>query len=295
TRDADEFDAASRVLLDPGDEVLLEDPGFLGARAAFTCAGAQLVPVPIDDEGMNIDAVPRRVHARLAYVTPSHQYPLGATLSLRRRLALLQWARRTGAWILEDDYDNEFRYTGKPLPSLQGMDADERVIYIGTFSKVLFPAIRVGYVVAPAALVPAFIAARSLGGHPAGALDYAVLSDFIDGGFFARHLRRMRVIYAARQRALLSAARSELAGRLDIPANDAGMHVIGWLRDGVNDRAAAAAAAREGIEVTPLSAYSLQHLKRGGLRLGYTGYTPKQIWEATRRLATALRKKNGGL
>jgi len=282
------IELAARVLLDPGDAVFLEDPGFLGARAAFACADARIVPVPIDDEGLNVDAAPRRIHARLAYVTPSHQYPLGATLSLRRRLALLQWARKSGAWILEDDYDSEFRYTGKPLPSLQGMDADERVIYVGTFSKVLFPAIRVGYVVAPRALVPAFIAARSLGGHAAGALDYAVLADFIAGGFFARHLRRMRMIYATRQRALLSAARSELSEILDLRASDAGMHLIGWLREDVDDQQAADAAAREGIEVTPLSAYALQRPKRGALRLGYTGYTPKQIWEGVRRLAHAL-------
>ncbi len=284
------LELVTRVLLDAGDAAWIEDPGFLGARAALTTAGARLVPAPVDDEGMNVDAAVERCrHARLAYVTPSHQYPLGPTLSLRRRLALLQWARRTGAWVLEDDYDSEYRYTGKPLPSLQGMDADGRVIYVGTFSKVLFPAIRVGYIVSPPGLTPAFVAARSLDGHATASLDHAALSDFIVGGYFARHLRRMRMIYAARQRSLLSAARSELTGLLDIHPSDAGMHVMGWLPDGVDDRSAAKTAASHGVEVTPLSAYSLESLKRGALRLGYTGYAPKQLWEGTRRLAAALR------
>lgn len=285
------LELAARVLLDPGDAAWIEDPGFLGARAALTNAGARLVPVPVDDEGMNVDAAVELCrHARLAYVTPSHQYPLGPTLSLRRRLALLQWARRTGAWVLEDDYDSEFRYKGKPLPSLQGMDVDEHVIYIGTFSKVLFPAIRVGYIVSPPHLQPAFVAARSCSGQATAPLDHAVLSDFIDGGYFARHLRQMRVIYAARQRSLLNAARSELTGILDLRPSDAGMHLIGWLPDALDDRGAAEAAASHGVEVTPLSAYSLLPLEGGALRLGYTGYSPEQLWEGTRRLASALKR-----
>ncbi|HEV8580302.1 MAG TPA: PLP-dependent aminotransferase family protein [Thermoanaerobaculia bacterium] len=280
----------ARVLLDAGDPAWIEDPGFLGARAALTTAGARLIPVPVDCEGMDVDAgIEQCHHARFAYVTPSHQYPLGPTLSLRRRLALLQWARRTGAWILEDDYDSEYRYTGKPLPSLQGMDTDERVIYIGTFSKVLFPAIRVGYIVSPPGLYPALVAARSLGGHATAPLDHAALADFISSGHFARHLRRMRVIYAARQRSLLNAAQSELKGLLDVEPGEAGMHLMGWLPESLDDHAAAIAAASHGVEVTPLSAYCLRPPQRGALRLGYTGYAPKQLWEGARRLASALR------
>ena len=286
------IDLAVRVLVDPGDAAWIEDPGFLGARGALSNAGARLVPVPVDAEGMDVDAaIERSPAARLAYVTPSHQYPLGPTLSLRRRLALLRWARSTGAWILEDDYDSEFRYTGKPLPSLQGIDVDERVIYVGTFSKILFPSIRVGYVVTPPRLHDAFVAARSLGGHASTPLDHAVLTDFISGGWFARHLRRMRMIYASRQRSLLSAARRELAGLLEMRPDDAGMHLMGWLPDGADDRAAAAAALRHGVEVTPLSAYCLEPPRRGALRLGYSGYTPKQLGEGARRLASALRSR----
>jgi GntR family transcriptional regulator / MocR family aminotransferase len=286
------IDIAVKVLVDIGDAAWIEDPGFLGARGALANAGARLVPVPVDDEGMDVDAgIERCPAARLAYVTPSHQYPLGPTLSLRRRLALLRWARSTGAWILEDDYDSEFRYTGKPLPSLQGIDVDERVIYVGTFSKILFPSIRVGYLVTPPRLREAFVAARSLGGHASTPLDHAVLTDFVAGGWFARHLRRMRVIYEARQRSLLGAARKELAGLLDLRPDDAGMHLMGWLPDAVDDRAAAAAASRHGVEVTPLSAYCLEPPERGALRLGYSGYNPRQLYEGSRRLGAALRAR----
>jgi GntR family transcriptional regulator/MocR family aminotransferase len=284
------LDIAARILIDPGDTAWIENPGFLGARAALTCAGARLAAVSIDAEGMHVEAgIEQAPRARLAYVTPSHQYPLGQTLALRRRLTLLKWASRTGAWILEDDYDSEFRYAGRPLPALQGIDADDRVIYVGTFSKVLFPSIQIGYIVAPRPLVPAFVAARSLNGHASATLDQAILCDFMTEGHFARHLRRMRVIYAKRQRALVAAAHRELDRVLDVRPSDAGMHLIGWLPPGVDDAAACRAAADQGVEVTPLSAYCLQESSaQPALRLGYTGYSPRQIWDATRRLATAL-------
>src|ERR1051325_1924079 len=257
---------AATVLLERGNGAWIEDPGFLGARAVFTSAGATLVPVPVDDEGLHVDAgIDRAPHARMAYVTPSHQYPLGPTLTLRRRLALLQWARRSEAWIIEDDYDSEYRYSGRPLPALQGIDAAERVIYIGTFSKVLFPSIRTGYIVVPRQLVPAFVAARSLSGHPAPALDHAVLCDFIVGGHFARHIHRMRVIYAQRQRALVAAAARELEGLLELEPSEAGMHLIGWLPPGIDDERAYKAALEAGVEVTPLSAYAIERPARGAL------------------------------
>ncbi len=278
------------VLIEAGDSAWVEDPGFLGARAALTSAGAKLVAVPVDEGGINVDAgVERAPHARMACVTPSHQYPLGPTLPLHRRLALLQWASRAGAWIVEDDYDSEFRYSGRPLPALQGIDAGDRVIYIGTFSKVLFPSIRTGYIVAPRHLVPAFLAARSLSGQQAPGLDHAVLCDFIEGGHFARHINRMRVVYAQRQRALVSAAARELHGLLDVAPGEAGMHLIGWLPEGIDDRVAHRAALDAGVEVTPLSAYCLEPRPRGALRLGYTGFSPRQLWEGVRRLAETLK------
>ncbi len=279
-----------RTVLKPGNKVWIEDPGFLGARASFIAAGAQLVPVPVDNEGLNIAAgMERCPDPQLIYVTPSHQYPLGSTLSLSRRLALVKLAARTGAWVIEDDYDSEFRYTGRPLAALQGLDSEQRVIYIGTLSKVLFPSIRIGYIVAPADLFDALLSARCLGGHQSPTLEQAVLADFIREGHFARHIRRMRVLYAERQQALVNAAKSELKELLEIRPSDAGMHLLGWLPPQVDDQKAFHAATAAGVEVTPLSAYCIEPPKRGALRLGYTGYKSRDIWRATRRLAEALR------
>ena len=279
----------ARVILEAGDAAWLEDPGFLGARAALTAAGAQLIPVPVDGDGLNPAAgIARCANPRLIYVTPSHQYPLGMTLSLSRRLELLRFAGKTGAWIVEDDYDSEFRYLGQPLAALQGLDTEQRVIYVGTFSKVLFPSARIGYIISPPDLVDAFVHARSVGGHQSQTLDQAVLADFISAGHFARHIRKMRKLYAERQQVLLKAARSELNGLLELKPNEAGMHAIGWLPEEVDDRAAARAALAGGVEVTPLSAYCIESPEHGALRLGYTGYTSREIWAATRKLAKAL-------
>jgi len=279
-----------RTVLKPGDKVWIEDPGFLGARASFIAAGAQLVPVPVDDEGLNITSgIERCSDPQLIYVTPSHQYPLGSTLSLSRRLALVKLAARSGAWVIEDDYDSEFRYVGRPLAALQGLDTEQRVIYIGTLSKVMFPSIRIGYIVAPPDLFDALLSARCLGGHQSPTLEQAVLADFISEGHFARHIRRMRVLYAERQQALVNAAKSELKGLLEISPSDAGMHLLGWLPQHADDRHAFRAATTAGVEVTPLSAYCIEPPKRGALRLGYTGYKSREIWRATRRLAEALR------
>lgn len=279
-----------KMLLNPGDAAWMEDPGFLGARAAFSAAGARLVPVPVDGDGINVMAgIERHANPRLIYVTPSHQYPLGMTLTLSRRLALLKVASNTGSWIIEDDYDSEFRYVGRPLAALQGLNTEQRVIYVGTLSKVLFPSIRIGYIIAPPDLFDAFVRARSLAGHQSPMLEQAVLADFIGEGHFARHVRRMRAVYANRQQALVRAGRRELDGLLDIRPSDAGMHLIGWLPEGVDDCSVSSAAAACGVEVTPLSAYCIERQKRGALRLGYTGYTPGEIWHGVRRLARAFR------
>jgi GntR family transcriptional regulator/MocR family aminotransferase len=281
----------ARVILEAGDSAWIEDPGFLGARAALKAAGARLVPVTVDADGLNpACGIARCADPRLIYVTPSHQYPLGMTLSLSRRLELLRFAAKTGAWIVEDDYDSEFRYLGQPLAALQGLDTEQRVIYAGTFSKVLFPSVRIGYIIAPPDLVEAFVHARSIGGHQSQTLDQAVLADFISAGHFARHLRKMRKLYAERQQVLLRAARRDLNGVLELNPSDAGMHLIGWLRDGVDDVAAARVAFAGGVEVTPLSAYCIEPQTRGALRLGYTGYTSREISSAARQLAKALKQ-----
>jgi len=231
----------------------------------------------------------RRRGARLVYVTPSHQYPLGVTMSLSRRLALLDWARQSGALIVEDDYNSEFRYSGRPLSSLQGLDKNGGVIYVGTFSKTTFPSLRLGCMVVPRDLTDAFMAARALIDRHSPSIDQAILTDFIEEGHFARHIRRMRSLYAERQAQLIAAAASELAGLLEVKPAAAGMHLIGWLPKGVSDNDASEQAARHRVEAAPLSAYSSRPLARGGLTLGYTAVTPKQIKDGARRLARALR------
>src|SRR4051794_27308303 len=259
------LDLAARVLLDPGDHVWIEDPGYVGARGALRSAGAQLVPVPLDQEGLRVAAgIDKCPDARMAYVTPSHQFPLGVTMSLSRRLALLDWARRADAWLLEDDYDSEYRYTGRPLPALQGLDRDRRTIYLGTFSKVLFPSLRLGYLVVPADLVAAFVAARALADRHPPSIEQAALADFITEGHFARHIRRTRALYAERQAALLAAADRELAGLIELPPAEAGMHLVGWLPPGANDAEASYCAARAGVDAPALSAYALEPVSRGG-------------------------------
>ncbi len=284
------LDLAARVLLDPGDAAWVEDPGYLRARGALLAAGARLVPVPIDGQGLDVAAGQERApDARLAYVTPSHQFPLGPAMGLARRLALLEWAARTGAWIVEDDYDGEFRYAGRPLPALQGLRPDGRVVYVGTFSKVLFPALRLGYLVVPPALVAPFVAARRfVDGHPP-ALEQAALADFVAEGHFARHLRRMRALYAGRVAALAAAARHDLAGLLDLRPTPSGMHLVGWLPPGVDDRAAARQAAAHDVVTVPVSSFAIEPLDRGGLLLGFAAVDEPAIRDGVHRLATALR------
>ncbi|HEU4595381.1 MAG TPA: PLP-dependent aminotransferase family protein [Pyrinomonadaceae bacterium] len=284
------LDLAARVLLDPGDAAWVEEPGYLGAKGALRGAGARLVPVPLDEQGMNIEAGAKsEPSARLAYVSPSHQYPSGVTMSLPRRLALIEWASRAGAWILEDDYDSEYRYAGRPLAALQGLDTEGRVIYIGTFSKVLFPALRIGYMVVPADLAGAFCAARALSDRHSPTVEQLVLADFIEEGHFARHVRRMRALYAARQEVLVEAARRELRGLLEVETAAAGLHVLGWLPEGTDDREAARAAEAHGVDAQPLSAFCLLPPKRSGLVLGYAGYDAEEIRAGVKRLAEALR------
>lgn len=283
------FDIIAQMLLDPGETALVEDPGYFGARGVFARAGIRLSPMPIDEEGVSINAIRKnRDGARLLYVTPSHQFPLGVTMSLARRLELLEWARQTGGWIIEDDYDGEFRYTGRPIPSLQGLDGDERVVYTGTFSKVLFPSLRIGYLVAPRDLVEAFINGRVMTDMHSSTIPQAALADFIEEGHFARHLRRMRKLYAERQACLVVAAKAELSGLLEIEGKEAGMHLIGWLPPGVDDRAASRAAWRHNLIVRPLSAFSLRPVGRGALVLGYTAFDERKIRAGVSQLRIAL-------
>lgn len=281
------LDLCARVLLDPGDAAWVEDPGYGGARAALLGSGARLVPVPVDAEGLDVAAgKEREPGAQLACVTPSHQFPTGATMSLGRRLELLAWAEEADSWVVEDDYDSEYRYTGRPLEALQGLDEGGRVVYVGTFSKVLFPALRLGYLVVPLGLVDAFVAARELVDRQPPGVEQAVLARFMGEGHFARHVRRMRVLYATRRTALLDAAGRHLDGLLEIRPAEAGMHLVGELPEGVDDREASRLAAQAGIEAPAISVYGGGN---GGLMLGYAAVGVEEIEAAVRRLAEALR------
>jgi GntR family transcriptional regulator / MocR family aminotransferase len=287
-------DLTARVLLDPGDAVWMEDPGWRGARSAFLAAGATLVPVPIDDDGLDVDvARQRHPRARLAHVTPSHQFPLGPTMGLVRRLQLLDWAASSGTWILEDDYDSEFRYAGTPLPALQGLDAAGSVIYTGTFSKVLYPALRLGYLVVPESLIDPFRAAHALTDRHNPSVDQAALADFLAEGHFSRHLRRIRAAYGERQELMLEQLRERLPDVLEVSPDPAGMHLVAWLPPGVDDVAMAEASAAAGISAPPLSYYSIEPPRRGALMLGYTGVTRPRIRVGVRQLAAALRAALG--
>lgn len=288
------LDLIARVLVRPGIEMWIENPAYPGARAAFAAAGAQLIPVPLDDQGISVkDGLALAGSAGLVYVTPSHQFPLGITMSAARRLELLSWARHAGAWVIEDDYDSEFRYASRPLASLQGLDGGERVIYVGTFSKTLFPSLRLGYLVLPTALVDAFLAQRRTMDVHAATLGQAVLAEFMADGHFARHVRRMRTLYEERRDALFQA----LPRHTDLirPGSaDAGMHIVGWLPDGVADTVIATRAADAGVETKPLSQYWLPSAskagRRSGLILGFAGFAPSVIASATARLALVLKE-----
>jgi GntR family transcriptional regulator/MocR family aminotransferase len=281
------IDLVIRVLLNPGDRVCMEDPGYTGLALAFAAAGAAVSRVPLDAEGMLIPG-PRDRDARLACVTPAHQFPVGICMSLGRRLALLEWARRTGALILEDDYDSEFRFSGAPVPALQGLDRYGIVLFVGSFSKVLFPSIRAGYLVVPPDLIDRVTAVKSLTARYAPLLEQAVLCDFITQGHFGRHIRRMREVYAERLSVLLRAARERLADVLDISSVEAGLQTSAWFRKKIDGQRAMAAAQDRGLEVLPLSRFSSRPLTRDGLLLGFAAIEPAEIRRGVKELARAL-------
>ena len=281
---------AARALLESRDPVWVEEPGYPGARQALLSAGAELVPVPVDGEGLDVgEGMRRHRSARAAYITPSHQYPLGYTMSAARRMRLLDWAARSGAWVFEDDYDSEYRFDSRPIAALQGLDADDRVIYIGTFSKVLFPALRLGYVIVPMDLVPAFRAAREAMDIFPPTLTQAALTEFIEAGHFARHIRRMKMLYAERRKALSTAIGKYIGTGLEIVGSEAGMHLAALLPPGVSDVAVCGRAAEMGIAAIPLSSCCLKRSGRGGLVLGYAHTSPEQIREAVQKLAGIVR------
>jgi GntR family transcriptional regulator/MocR family aminotransferase len=278
------LDLAARVILDPGDAVAIEEPCYRGARAVFAANGATVVPVRCDADGIVVEELP--AVAKAAYVTPSHQFPTGAVMSAGRRLELLAWAERTGAVVIEDDYDSEFRYEGRPLAALQGLDQSGRVVYTGTLSKVLLPALRLGYMVAPPGLQPAVAAAKWLTDRHVALLYQAVLALFIEEGHFERHLRRMRKVYERRRAALLGAFAAEFGDRAVVTGTQSGMHVLVCLADVSDANAFIGRARRSGVGIYSAAGYySLEPPPGASFVMGYTSVDEDGIREGIRRLA----------
>jgi len=279
------LDLTTRVILDPGAAVWVEEPGYWLVHHVLRAGGCRSVPVPVDAEGLNVAAGIRlNPKARAAFVAPSHQYPLGVTMSATRRLQLLEWAQRAAAWIVEDDYDSEYRYNSKPIASLQGMDQHDRVIYIGTFSKVMFPALRLGYIVIPPDLVENFAAMRQSMDLCPSHIPQAVMHEFIREGHFARHIRRMRPIYAERREVLVTELARALGEDAAIIGDEAGLHLALLLSKLHNDRQLAACAAKESLWLSPLSTSYVGKSPRRGFVLGFGNTRANQIPAAVRQL-----------
>lgn len=277
------LDLIARVLVERGDRVAIEDPGYQGATEVFRAAGARLLPVSVDRDGLDPAGLPAK--ARLALVTPSHQYPTGAILPLARRLALLEWARRRNAVLVEDDYDGEFRYEGQPLESLQGLDREGRVIYVGTFSRTVFSALRIGYLIAPKPLVPAFSAGKWLCDRHTAALEQRALAEFISSGTYERYLRRVRRRNAARRQVLLDSIRKWLGDRVEVTGDGAGAHIVLWPRNRAAEETVITRAASHGVGVYRISPYYLKPPERTGILLGYSRMREQEIREGIKRLS----------
>jgi len=283
------LDISARALLDAGSPVWVEEPGYWLTRNMLTAAGCRVVPVPVDEDGMEVAlGIERCRKARAAYVSPSHQYPLGATMSASRRFQLLEWAESSGSWIIEDDYDSEYRYDSKPIASLQGLDHSSRVIYIGTFSKVLFPSLRVGYIVIPSDLVEHFVAVRHAMDVSPPHLYQAVLADFINEGHFSRHIRRMRQTYGERREVLVNCIQNELDSLLQVHGSAAGLHLTVTLPRGYRDGVLSARAARQNLWLWPLSPSYHGATSHQGFILGFGGASVVAIPNAVRRLRAVL-------
>ncbi|MCC7372928.1 MAG: PLP-dependent aminotransferase family protein [Chloroflexi bacterium] len=283
------IDLIVRLLIDPGDVVVVEDPCYSGARRVFAAQGAALIDVPVDEHGLCVDLLPE-TPARLVYTTPSHQYPSGATLPVSRRLDLLRWAERQDALIVEDDYDSEFRHAGRPLEALQGLDRSGRVAYVGSFSKVLYPALRLGYLVAPVDLVRLAAEAKRLVDLQTATPGQELLAELIQGGHFEAHLRRMRRVYRGRRAALLDALAQELGPLAEPGPSDAGLYLRVVLAEGIDEDAVTREAAARGVAVYPARPYYQRPPARPGLILGYAALDEDGIREGIRRLREAVRR-----
>jgi len=283
------FDLCARLLLDPDDLICVEDPGYPGAASAFRVAGARIIPIPVDDEGLRVDVLAaQRGRIKAVYTTPSNQFPLGISMSLSRRLELLRWALKCGAWILEDEFDAEYRYFGAPVPALKSLDDGGSVVYVGTFTKMLFTSLRLGFLIVPESLVDAFAAARAVTDRHSPTLEQAVLAEFILEGHFGHHIRRMRQVYAERCKVLVETAKQRLPGKLEVQMAASGMRTIGWLKTGERDSRVAERARAAGLEVAALSQFTLRNTKPGGLVLGFGGSSPSELRRGVDVLASIL-------
>jgi GntR family transcriptional regulator/MocR family aminotransferase len=286
------LDLIGRLLLDAGDRVWMEDPGYPGAWGTLRTTGAEIIPVPVDQNGLNVEAARKLApRAKLVYVTPANQFPLGVTMSAERRVELLQWAARECAWIIEDEFDAEYRYFGRPVAALQSLDQSGSVIYVGTFTKMLFNALRLGFLVVPERLVRAFEVGRSIADRHPPTLDQAILTEFITEGHFGHHVRRMRQTYSERLTVLQTAARKHLSGVLEVGDAAAGMRTVGWLKTEASDKAAAERAQRLGLEVNALSTFTLKHSHPPGVILGFAGCNASELRRGVAVLAAALQAR----
>ncbi|MGH7399745.1 MAG: PLP-dependent aminotransferase family protein, partial [Candidatus Rokuibacteriota bacterium] len=285
------LDLIARVLLDPGDGAVVEEPHYPGATIPFEAVGARLLRVPVDAGGLDPSRLPSATaRPRLAYVTPCHQFPSGVIMPVERRLALLRWASRGGAWVVEDDYVSEFRYEGHPLEALQSLDRDARAIYMGSFSKTLFPALRVGYLVLPRALVRPFLAAKWAADRFSATLYQEALAELITSGQFERYLRRAGARNAGRRRALIAALRERFGSRVEIAGENTGVHLVVWVND-VPPRevdALIARAARAGVGIYSVAPYYAEPPRRAGFLFGYAALTEGEIRAGVRRLGELL-------
>ena len=284
-------DIVSRVMEGPDKEVWIEDPGYSLTRLALVAAGAKICPVPVDQHGINVaEGIRRAPGARAVFITSSHQFPKGVGLSMARRLELLAWARESGAWIVEDDYASEFRYGGRPLASLQGLDDAERVIYIGTLNKALFPGLRLGYAVVPLALVRSFVTTRCFMDRQPPSLCQAVVATFMEEGHFAAHIRRMREMYRNQRDVLVAALRRRLGDHLTVEPPDQGMHLVAYTRRGLSDVAIERAGREHGVVVRAMSRLYVEAPAQSALMLGFSGYPRQTIAPAIARLARAFER-----
>jgi GntR family transcriptional regulator/MocR family aminotransferase len=283
------LDLVARLLLRPGDSVWMEDPGYPGAVAAIRAAGARIAPITVDDRGLDPVAGQRLApQAKAVYLTPAHQYPLGVAMPLERRLAILEWASRSGAYILEDDYDSEYRYAARPIPALQGLDPKASVIFMGSFNKVLFSSLRLGYLVMPDRLIDPLRSLRRSLDRFSPSLDQAILCDFIAEGHFGRHLRRMRDLYAYRLQALRDAVGRRLGGAVELPPIEAGLHIAAHLAANLRAAEIEKRAAQRGVEAESLGRYALKRKDLNALLLGFAAFEARAIRYGIEQLSAAI-------